>query len=132
MLGRLAAATMTATVIATVATAAPALADDPVGVTQKQVDAGEVVAEVVLQPLVTNARAKMQGIADGFVKLFISPGSGRLLGGVVVGPRASELIHPVTLAVTERLTADEFANTFTVYPSISGSIAEAARRLHQA
>ena len=102
-----------------------------VGVTQKQVDAGEVFAEVVLQPLATNARAKMQGITDGFVKLFISPGSGRLLGGVVVGPRASELIHPVTLAVTERLTADEFANTFTVYPSISGSIAEAARRLHQ-
>ncbi|GAB4005211.1 NAD(P)H-quinone dehydrogenase [Nocardioides ultimimeridianus] len=103
-----------------------------VGVTQKQVDAGEAFAEVVLQPLATNARAKMQGITDGFVKLFISPGSGRLLGGVVVGPRASELIHPVTLAVTERLTADEFANTFTVYPSISGSIAEAARRLHQA
>ncbi|HJQ05953.1 MAG TPA: NAD(P)H-quinone dehydrogenase [Nocardioides sp.] len=103
-----------------------------VGVTQKQVDSGEAVAEVVLQPLATNARAKMQGITDGFVKLFISPGSSRLLGGVVVGPRASELIHPITLAVTERLTADEFANTFTVYPSISGSIAEAARRLHQA
>lgn len=103
-----------------------------VGVTQKQVDAGETLAEVVLQPLATNARAKMQGITDGFVKLFISPGSGVLLGGVVVGPRASELIHPVTLAVKERVTADEFANTFTVYPSISGSIAEAARRLHQA
>ncbi|HWJ10539.1 MAG TPA: NAD(P)H-quinone dehydrogenase, partial [Nocardioides sp.] len=80
----------------------------------------------------TNPRAKMQGITDGFVKLFISPGSGLLLGGVVVGPRASELIHPVTIAVKERLTADELANTFTVYPSISGSIAEAARRLHQA
>lgn len=103
-----------------------------VGVTQQQVDAGTTPAEVVLQPLATNARAKMQGITDGFVKLFISPGSGVLLGGVVVGPRASELIHPVTLAVKERLTADEFANTFTVYPSISGSIAEAARRLHQA
>ncbi|GAB3851866.1 NAD(P)H-quinone dehydrogenase [Nocardioides maradonensis] len=103
-----------------------------VGVTQKQVDAGEAFAEVVLQPLATNARAKMQGITDGFVKLFISPGSSRLLGGVVVGPRASELIHPITLAVKERLTADEFANTFTVYPSISGSIAEAARRLHNA
>ncbi|GAA4804204.1 NAD(P)H-quinone dehydrogenase [Nocardioides caeni] len=101
-----------------------------VGVTQQQVDAGKVPAEVVLQPLATNARAKMQGITDGFVKLFISPGSGQLLGGVVVGPRASELIHPVTLAVTERLTADEFADTFTVYPSLSGSIAEAARRLH--
>jgi dihydrolipoamide dehydrogenase len=102
-----------------------------VGVTQKQVDAGEVLAEVVMQPLATNPRAKMQGIVDGFVKLFVAPGSRSLLGGVVVGPRASELIHPVALAVTERLTADQLAQTFTVYPSISGSIAEAARRLHQ-
>lgn len=103
-----------------------------VGVTQKQVDAGEVLAEVVVQPLATNPRAKMQGIVDGFVKLFVAPGSRSLLGGVVVGPRASELIHPVALAVTERLTADQLAQTFTVYPSISGSIAEAARRLHRA
>jgi dihydrolipoamide dehydrogenase len=103
-----------------------------VGVTQKQVDAGEVLAEVVMQPLATNPRAKMQGIVDGFVKLFVAPGSRSLLGGVVVGPRASELIHPVALAVTERITADQLAQTFTVYPSISGSIAEAARRLHRA
>ncbi|HWI42702.1 MAG TPA: NAD(P)H-quinone dehydrogenase [Nocardioides sp.] len=103
-----------------------------VGVTQKQVDSGEVLAEVMMQPLSTNPRAKMQGIRDGFVKLFVNPGSRSVLGGVVVGPRASELIHPIALAVTERITADQLAQTFTVYPSISGSIAEAARRLHQA
>ena len=47
----------------------------------------------------TNARAKMQGVSDGFVKLFAAPGSGTVLGGVVVAPRASELIFPVALAV---------------------------------
>jgi pyruvate/2-oxoglutarate dehydrogenase complex dihydrolipoamide dehydrogenase (E3) component len=102
-----------------------------VGISQKAVDSGAAFAEVVLQSLATNPRAKMQGVRDGFVKLFISPGSRRVLGGVVVGPRASELIHPVSLAVTESLTADEVAQAFTVYPSMSGSIAEAARRLHR-
>ena len=53
-----------------------------------------------------------------------------MLGGVIVAPRASELIFPVTLAVAHRLNVDQVANTFTVYPSLSGSIAEAARRLH--
>jgi dihydrolipoamide dehydrogenase len=77
-----------------------------------------------------NPRAKMQGVHDGFVKLFALPGSGIVVGGVVVGPRASELIHPVSLAVAESLTADQVAQAFTVYPSNSGSIAEAARRLH--
>ena len=52
------------------------------------------------------------------------------MGGVVVAPRASELIYPVTLAVQHRLTVDQVAATFTVYPSLSGSIAEAARQLH--
>ena len=38
----------------------------------------------------------------------------------------------MTLAVQHRLTVDQVAGTFTVYPSLSGSIAEAARQLHPA
>jgi len=102
-----------------------------VGWSQKSVDSGEMQAEVVMLPLSGNARAKMQGVHDGFVKLFCRPGTGIVVGGVVVGPRASELIHPVSIAVAESLTADQLAQAFTVYPSMSGSIAEAARRLHR-
>jgi len=102
-----------------------------VGWSQTAVDAGEIAAEVVTLPLSGNPRAKMQGVRDGFVKLFCRPGTGIVIGGVVVGPRASELIHPVAIAVSESLTADQLAHAFTVYPSMSGSIAEAARRLHR-
>jgi dihydrolipoamide dehydrogenase len=49
----------------------------------------------------------------------------------VVAPRASELIHPIALAVEASLTVDQVAHAFTVYPSLSGSVAEAARRLHR-
>jgi len=101
-----------------------------VGWSQQAVDSGEIVAEAVRLELSGNPRAKMQGVRDGFVKLFCRPGTGIIVGGVVVGPRASELIHPVSLAVAESLTADQVANAFTVYPSNSGSVAEAARRLH--
>lgn len=101
-----------------------------VGVSQADIDSGRVRADVITLPLSRNARAKMLGINDGFVKLFAHRGSGLVLGGVIVAPRASELIFPVTLAVTHRLNVDQLASTFTVYPSLSGSIAEAARRLH--
>ncbi|MDO5502249.1 MAG: NAD(P)H-quinone dehydrogenase [Actinomycetia bacterium] len=101
-----------------------------VGVTQKDIDDGSVVADSYMLPLSRNPRAKMLGITDGFVKLFSEKGSGSVLGGVVVAPRASELIFPVTIAVAQRLNVDQLASTFTVYPSLSGSIAEAARRLH--
>ncbi|MDO5676966.1 MAG: NAD(P)H-quinone dehydrogenase, partial [Propionibacteriaceae bacterium] len=73
---------------------------------------------------------KMQGFTDGFVKLFCLPTTGIIIGGVVVAPRASELIHSVSLAVAQKVTVDDFSTAFTVYPSMSGSLAEAARRLH--
>ena len=102
-----------------------------VGWSQEAVDSGEIDVNEVLLPLAGNARAKMQGVRDGFVKLFCRPGTGIVVGGVVVAPRASELIHPVSIAVAESLTADQLAQAFTVYPSMSGSVAEAARRLHR-
>ncbi|CAN5822239.1 NAD(P)H-quinone dehydrogenase [soil metagenome] len=102
-----------------------------VGWTQQTVDARDVDAEAVTLQLDGNARAKMQGVHDGFVKLFCRPGTGIVAGGVVVAPQASELIHPVALAVATRLTVDQVAYAFTIYPSISGSVAEAARRLHR-
>ncbi|MFX4286142.1 NAD(P)H-quinone dehydrogenase [Janibacter sp. G349] len=86
--------------------------------------------EAVMMPLSRNPRAKMLGIEEGFVKLFAYRGTGTLLGGVVVAPRASELIFPVAIAVQNRLSVDQVASTFTVYPSLTGTLAEAARRLH--
>jgi pyruvate/2-oxoglutarate dehydrogenase complex dihydrolipoamide dehydrogenase (E3) component len=101
-----------------------------VGVTQWQVDSGEVSAAQVKLPLDTNARAKMQDFHDGFVKLFCRVGTGIVMGGVIVAPRASELIYPVSLAVRLGLNVDQVADAFTVYPSLSGSVSEAARQLH--
>ncbi len=102
-----------------------------VGVSQQDVDTGAVGARVVKLPLATNARAKMDGFRDGFVKLFTRRNTGIVLGGVIVAPRASELILGVSLAVEQQLTVDEIAHTFAVYPSLSGSLTEAARQLMQ-
>ncbi|WP_232836025.1 NAD(P)H-quinone dehydrogenase [Actinocorallia populi] len=100
-----------------------------VGVTQQMVDNCEVDARTVMLPLNTNARAKMQGSEDGFIKLFCRRSTGIVLGGVIVSPRASELIMTLAVAVQQHLTVDQLAHTFTVYPSLSGSIQEAANRL---
>ena len=102
-----------------------------VGVSQREIDNGSEIADLIMLPLSTNARAKMQGISEGFIKLFAKPDSGIVVGGVVVAPKASELIFPIALAVENRLTVDQIAQTLTVYPSISGSIAEAARQLQK-
>ena len=97
-------------------------------VSEQEVLDGEVAGEVMTLGLDTNPRAKMQGISEGFVKLIVRPGSHTVIGAVVVAPRASELILPYTLAVAHRLTAEQVAGTFTIYPSLTGSLAEVARQ----
>jgi dihydrolipoamide dehydrogenase len=100
-----------------------------VGVSQSEVDSGRTAARTIMLSLDGNARAKMAGIRDSFVKLFCSPASGRVIGGVVVAPKASELILPISMAIDNNLSVDQLAHTITIYPSLSGSITEAARQL---
>ncbi|KAA1026140.1 Dihydrolipoamide dehydrogenase [Pseudonocardia sp. Ae406_Ps2] len=102
-----------------------------VGISQNAIDSGEVPARTVMLPLSTNPRAKMRGLRRGFVKLFCRPASGVVIGGVVVAPVASELILPIAMAVQNGLGVDDLAHTFSVYPSLSGSITEAGRQLMQ-
>ncbi|MGW0183968.1 NAD(P)H-quinone dehydrogenase [Nocardia sp. NPDC003345] len=100
-----------------------------VGVSQTAIDNGEVPARTVMLPLNTNPRAKMSGLRRGFVKIFCRPATGVVIGGVVVAPIASELILPIALAVQNNLTVNDLAQTFSVYPSLTGSVMEAARQL---
>ncbi|WP_373234291.1 NAD(P)H-quinone dehydrogenase [Mycobacterium marinum] len=100
-----------------------------VGVPQSAIDNGSVLARTIMLPLRTNARAKMSEVRHGFVKVFCRRSTGVVIGGVVVAPIASELILPIAVAVQNRITVNELAQTLAVYPSLSGSITEAARRL---
>lgn len=101
-----------------------------VGWTQKQIEDGIAQGDIYKLPLASNPRAKMMGIKDGFVKLFARTGSGTVIGGVIVAPNASELILSIALAVEHRLTVDQLARAFSVYPSLTGSITDAARAMH--
>ena len=55
--------------------------------------------------------------------------TGRVLGGTIVAPHASDLILPLSVAVHAGLSVSQLAQAFSIYPSLGGSIQEAARRL---
>ncbi|WP_307220314.1 NAD(P)H-quinone dehydrogenase [Microbacterium sp. SORGH_AS_0888] len=101
-----------------------------VGLQEKDIAAGAVNGVVHKLPLSANPRAKMIGIKDGFVKIIARAGSGTIIGGVIVGPRASDMIYPIAIAVERRLTVDQLSRVFAVYPSLSGSITDAVRAMH--
>jgi len=85
--------------------------------------------EVMSLPFATNARAKMVALEDGFVKIIAASQTGRVLGGTIVAPHASDLILPLSVAVHAGLSVSQLAQAFSIYPSLGGSIQEAARRL---
>ena len=101
-----------------------------VGHSEKDVQDGVVDGFVYKLPLAANPRAKMMGIRDGFVKIIARRGSGTVIGGVIVAPKASELIYPIAVAVERRLNADQVSRVFAAYPSLSGSITDATRAMH--
>jgi NAD(P)H dehydrogenase (quinone) len=80
-------------------------------------------------PFATNARAKMVGLEDGFVKVLAARSTHAVVGGTVVAPHASDLVLPLSLAVHAKLGVEQLAQAFSIYPSFGGSIQEAARQL---
>ncbi|GAA3030520.1 NAD(P)H-quinone dehydrogenase [Microbacterium dextranolyticum] len=102
-----------------------------VGRQERDIETGAINGYVHKLPLAANARAKMMGITDGFVKIIAREGSGTVIGGVIVAPRASELIYPIAIAVERRLTVDQVSRVFAVFPSLTASITDATRAMHQ-
>jgi dihydrolipoamide dehydrogenase len=100
-----------------------------VGISEQAARDRGLPAAVMTLPFATNARAKMVALEDGFVKIVASQRGGRVLGGTVVAPQASDLIYPLSVAVHAKLGVAQLAQAFSIYPSFGGSIQEAARRL---
>jgi dihydrolipoamide dehydrogenase len=64
---------------------------------------------------------------EGFVKLIADADSHKLLGASIIGPRATELIAVLTLAIRNGLKIEEIYDTIFAHPTISESIFEAAK-----
>jgi len=100
-----------------------------VGTTEAAAQEAGRRVRAIMMPYATNARAKMVGLTDGFVKIICGADSGIVIGATIVAEHASDLILPLSVAVHARLHISEIARAFSVYPSFGGSITEAARRL---
>ena len=100
-----------------------------VGLSEAECAERGIQVQVRKLPFATNARAKMVGLEDGFVKVIATRSTHVVVGGTVVAPHASDLVLPLSLAVHARLGVEQLAQAFSIYPSFGGSIQEAARQL---
>jgi len=80
-------------------------------------------------PFAANARSLTAGYQQGFVKLLSSPKDAKLLGAVIVGPHASELIAEIVSVMAFGGSAEDIALTIHGHPTLSETAREAALSL---
>ena len=99
-----------------------------IGLTENAAARDGIAIDVTKHYLGANPRGVISGWREGMIKLITDPETGVLLGGSIVGYRASENIALVALAVNEGLSVESLANTGVVTPSMSESLQRAAER----
>jgi dihydrolipoamide dehydrogenase len=96
-----------------------------VGVTEEQARARGLELRIGRFPFSASGKAVAAGDATGFVKVLASASDGAVVGGVVVGSHASDLVHEITLAIEVGLTAEVVADTIHTHPTMSEAVCEA-------
>lgn len=97
-----------------------------VGVSERNAEREERKIKIGKFPFTANGKALAYGEPDGFVKLIEDAESGRLIGGAVVGPHATDMIGEITLAIKNGLTAEAITETVHAHPTCAEGIHEAA------
>lgn len=77
-------------------------------------------------PFSYSGKALISGETEGFIKIVTDRETGQILGAQMIGPRASDLVHEVAVAMNGELLIDDIANTIHSHPTISEAVMEAA------
>ncbi len=90
-------------------------------VKERGLDAVQAVAKFT-----ANGKALAEGEAGGFVQMIAEKGTGKILGCQIVGPHAVEIIHEVSVAMTNGLTVADIAHSIHAHPTVSEVVKFAA------
>jgi dihydrolipoamide dehydrogenase len=77
-------------------------------------------------PFLANGRAKAMGEKDGQVKILADAATDRIVGAHVVGPRASDLIAELVVAMEMGASAEDLARSVHAHPTLPETVKEAA------
>jgi len=95
-----------------------------VGLSLEAAERSGLVCSTASVPLMDNVKARIDRTTEGFFKIVVEKETGRLVGGTIVGPHASDLIHVIALAVHKGMTISEMKGFSFIHPSISESIGD--------
>jgi dihydrolipoamide dehydrogenase len=100
-----------------------------VGLTEKQATEQGIKIKTGKFPFLANGRAQAENEAEGMVKIIADANSKRILGGHILGPRATDLIAELTLAIKMGAKTEDVIDTIHAHPTLSEPIREAVLKL---
>ncbi len=98
-----------------------------VGMLEEEARAKGIDCAVKKFDFLGSGMARILDEAEGFIKVVADSKDGRVLGAVIVGPRATELAATLTVAVTHHLRIEQLKDTIFAHPTLSEGILDALR-----
>ena len=77
-------------------------------------------------PFSNSGKAYITGETEGFVNIVIDKETDEILGAQIIGPRASDLVHEIAVAMKGEMLIDDLAATIHSHPTLSEAVMEAA------
>jgi pyruvate/2-oxoglutarate dehydrogenase complex dihydrolipoamide dehydrogenase (E3) component len=96
-----------------------------VGMTEAQASDAGMDTAVAFKRLPLTFRGLIDGVDRGFIKLVADRSAGVLVGATVVGPRGTDMLGMLNLAVHARVPIAELKTMIYAFPSYYGTIGEA-------
>jgi len=98
------------------------------GVGLSEAEARETGSDVRVArfPYQASGMARAYGDTEGQVKLIAETGCGEILGAMVIGRHAADVIQELALAIRNELTVEELAATIHPHPTFGEAVCEAA------
>jgi len=100
-----------------------------VGLSEKAAVAAGKKIKTAKFSFLASGMARILEESDGFIKLIADETTDDLLGAAIIGPKATELISSLTLAIRNKLKSRDVYGTIFAHPSLSEGIFEAAKNL---
>lgn len=97
-----------------------------VGLTEEQCKQQGLQVNIGKFPFMANGRARAIGMTEGFVKIIADQKTDRIIGGHIVGPKASELLGEIVVAMEFSGSSEDLARSFHSHPTLSEAVREAA------
>lgn len=98
-----------------------------VGLSEESAKAKGFEVKVNKFDFLSSAMARIMDETEGFMKIISDAKTQELLGASIIGPRATELIGILSLAVSLHLKTTQVADVIFAHPTLSESVIEALR-----